>query len=163
MQLKAKHELDELALEFCRQKVAQELRGEFQVEIFNSDDEWDETYLRYMHNADLNIWKRIGEFVVFIDDDDCLAGFINPLAENGCQPVGLSSEQVDHILKNHSMFTEHQIELLDVTSETNGLIIARAVLRKDSQDELVYVLRINPVSKELVSAIPENAEGYENE
>jgi len=161
MKLISIKDLDELAFEFCSLKVKQELKGDYLIDIDDSDVDWDPTFLRFLHDANLSIWKKLGEFEFILDDEDQPIGFINPFVEKGCEAKNIPKKEILEIICANPVFTEKGIELTEYRFESNGAILCDAKVVQKDGGKLRYKIRVNPSSKELISAEPRGKPDYE--
>jgi len=150
----ADKELNELAVKFCIDKVRQELKGEFVVDLTESETEWDPTFFRFIHEADLEISKKLGVFKIIVDNDENLIGFVNPFLEKDCEYRSINEKDLLAIICSSPIFKNKRVELTSKDSDSNGAILCNAIIRLSNEEILAYRIRINPATKEIISAEP---------
>jgi len=146
--------LNKLAIEFCSAKVEQALKGDFLVDIDDSEVEWDPTFLRFIHEANLGVWKKLGKFEFIVDGDENPIGFVNPLIEKGCEHKKISGKKLLGIIYANPIFTGKRVELVKHVTENNGAMVCDVHVGSDDGKKLRYQVKINPVSEEIISAKP---------
>lgn len=154
MNLISNKDLDELAFEYCSTKVKLELKGEFLIDVVDSAVEWNPTFLRYVHEADLLIWKKLGAFELIVDGDDQPIGFSNPMVEKGSEKTSITDKEATQVISGNPIFQGQRVELTGSSIESNGVYLCTVKVWQADEEELRYRIRINPSSKEIISAIP---------
>jgi len=140
------------ALKHCSDHAQREIGGEIYVEPKDHESEWDDIFLRTIHNQAMVIWQQYGNFKVILNDLNHPVGFIDSGKWKKCSWRPMSYSEVKNLVLHNSFEIHKRLKIKDIGQGENNSL--EALLVDPNDKNIRYKVRINPSLKHIISILP---------
>lgn len=135
--------------------------GDLEVELRDADLRWESIELRHVFDQPAVIWRRFGEFEVILNDRNQPVGFVDPAGWKECRWTPIDGDVALALLRETGWMSDALHALGNVTQGERGCAEIRVRDSFRAESEGLFVVRINPASRKVISIVPDGAQ--ENE
>ncbi len=147
-------DLSQQAHDDCLEHAENTISGELQVELLESDLEWDPVTLRHVFDQSMVVWRRFGEFEVVLDEEGRPVGFLDSGGWEECESAPISVSQALAVAMASGWFTSRLEASGELVEAEMGSRILKVVDGGRPEARQQFTIEVNPKRMTLISILP---------